>query len=219
MDALAAYGSDDSSSGGSEAPVPSTTKETSRSNSSARNRSEEEPLQEPPSKRKRQWDHEISGASSNENTKNTNSQKFPPPSARLPPPSLRATEENGQQKQHQTEPSMIEWDTDYVSHHKATKPGADDATATRTFLAERLKFAYAARTNNDIPPGGRAAQLVHQHAFHNPRFLDNAAQQCGIVSRMAATGMLGQEAFGDFEFRIVALEEQSRIMTSSEPDA
>ena len=230
MDALAAYGSDDSSSCSSEAPPSGPVKATADSPTS-RSQSkvlEEAQLQETASNRKRRWDHGSSSGASSSNENSTNNHQTPPsiPSSHLPPPSLR-------QKETQKAPSMIEWDTDYLStHHQSAKAGGKDATAaaeSRIFLAERLKRTHADKSNvQNITEGGRAAQLQEQHDFHNPRFLDNAAQQCGILSRMQAsttTPLLGnrhvvRETFDDFEFRIAELEEQSRIQASrNENDA
>lgn len=206
MDALAGYGSDSSSSC-SSAPVPVAPAAPPA----------KQPDEEPPQKRKRRWDSQTDNEGSNNSSNSTTSN--------LPPPSIAATT-TGQQKDANGASSLIEWNTDYVSHYKAnpTAPSSSSSTtaaaeASRAFLIERLKqnahvIVQQERTTN----GGWAAQLKGQHDFHNPRFLDNAAQQCGIVSKMMVeegdpntSNDKQGETFEEYEYRIVQLEEKARI--------
>lgn len=184
MDALAGYGSDDSSSSSSspvdkmhdvpEEPAIAQGPPTIASSSEARDKYEEGPEDHP----------SMSG---------------------LPPPFLRASVDKHNTTRNETtgrkrNPSMIEWEVDYVSNYtyndrandQQSAPSASSDTGTdlprlplqvRADWWQRTKLKLGAATNSGgTPASTHSVQqlLEQQHDFHNPRHLDHAARQSGI---------------------------------------
>ncbi|CAB9526901.1 expressed unknown protein [Seminavis robusta] len=111
-------------------------------------------------------------------------------------------------------PSSMLWDVDYLSSVDTTTPHAQDIDdSARTFLEERLKTLDKG-TECD---SGVAAKLKQSHDFHNPRFLDNAADQIGIVD-MLGSNLPEQEVFEDYEYKIIELEGQARARMHEQVD-
>ena len=182
MDTLAAYGSsDDDSSSAASATATATARAVATAPAAAT-------------------------ANSTASSSSAINQPEPPtkrsrPSSFLPVPSISS--------QHQPS-SLVEWDTDYISDYRHTTTAASNSSNKNAkYLQDRLERS-AARLEQFASEVGYATQLKSQHGFHNPCFMENAAQQLGVQQVM--TPSAGRtEAFEDYEFNILELEEQVRI--------
>jgi len=183
MDALAAYGSDDSSSSDSDAPAPVAAPVPAPANNN------------PTTTRKRRWDNGSTTKPDNNGLPAPRLSKFNDDGAMVEwDVNYLATHGNG------TSLPLSEESRRFLTEQllKATTnnngdSGGDDAK----------------REDNKI---GWAAQLKVQHDFHNPRYMDNlmSRQMCGI-SQVLGSNAANQETFEDYEYRLLELEEQARI--------
>ena len=200
MDALAAYGSDDSSA---ESSASSTDNEASNgtattgkpalaslldysddgesSDSGSDTKETPFPTKKDNSpvaqrKRKRDWDNSC--------TDNV-----------LPSPPLSSTT------------SLIQWDTDYTAHYR-TVP-SQTLNETRPELIHKLSLLS---DGNSVVSW--AQHLKSQHEFHNPHFFDNVVSHFGIQKPLDSN--LATTQFQLYEYDLLAAEQHARIRQEQE---
>ena len=103
--------------------------------------------------------------------------------------------------------SVVEWETDFLSRHPAQHTPAAMNDDSRAFLQGRLEL-----TSGKIDTGTTKAlgkQLKEDHDFHNPRYLEISAAACGISDQLGSN-LQTQEPFEDYEFNLLAWEEDAR---------
>jgi hypothetical protein len=92
---------------------------------------------------------------------------------------------------------MIEWNEDYV-------------TAKQSSRTESLKKVTSKKLQQISAETSWAQQLKKQHDFHNPHFFESVVEQFGIRDEMGSN-LPNKEQLAEWEFDLVKYEEQARV--------
>lgn len=198
MDALAGYGSDSDSSSSLSTAVPKNVQEYQHRG----HPSDADTKEQSGTTRKRPW---------GQIERDGNQTLHQPGLASLPPPPLSA------------DGNMIQWEADFLStklndHRNNKSSGLSEQVTTLQAMTEKIerecKEESQKISSKTKPQHSWVSVVKAQHEFHNPRFLDNVASQCGITSVMGSN-IQRVETFDDYEFNLLGLEEKARMQAFS----
>ena len=141
--------------------------------------SEAVPSDETSRKRQRRWDSPKNATASNEAIPSASaSHTFPPPPT-------------------SDDRIMIEWNEDYVTAKQSPRTGS-------------LKKAASEKLQQISAETSWAQQLKKQHDFHNPHFLESVVEQFAIRDEMGSN-LPNKEQLAEWEFDLAKYEEQARV--------
>jgi hypothetical protein len=97
---------------------------------------------------------------------------------------------------------MIEWNEDYV-------------TAKQSLRTASLKKVTSEKLQHISAETSWAQQLKKQHDFHNPHFFESVVEQFGIRDEMGSN-LPNEEQFAGWEFDLAKYEEQARVQEQAQ---
>jgi hypothetical protein len=100
---------------------------------------------------------------------------------------------------------MIEWNKDYLTTKQSSRTG-DLKNITSEGL-QQLSLSSAETS--------WAQQLKNRHDFHNPHFFESVVEQFGIRDEMGSN-LPNEEQFAEWEFDLVRCEEHARVQEQAQ---